>query len=327
MYNGHCRTPAVRVLRTRHTRIGMFKSMSRPHTTPGPEFDADVPAYLDALGIPGLADIHVHFLPEPMLAKVWDYFDRADVEYGRDWPITYRFDEATRLDLIRSMGVREIPALVYPHKPGMAQWLNAWCAEFARRVPDAIHCATLYPEPGVGDYVAAALADGARLFKMHVQVGVFAPDDPLLDPAWAALSEARVPVVIHAGSGPLEGPYTGPGHVAETLRKHPDLTLVIAHLGMPEYDQFADLAEQYPNVHLDTTMAATDFTEQLAPMPPGYLDRLAALSDRVVLGSDFPNIPYQYAHQLFGLARLGLGDEWMRKVLWHNGRRLLDRVG
>ena len=24
---------------------------------------------------------------------------------------------------------------------------------------------------------------------------------------------------------------------------------------------------------------------------------------------------------------LGLGDEWMRKVLWHNGRALLERAG
>lgn len=301
--------------------------MSRPSTTTGPSSDADIPAYLEALGIPGLSDVHVHFLPEPMLVKVWDFFDRASAEYGREWPIAYRFDEATRLELIRGMGVRAIPALTYPHKPGMAVWLNDWCAEFARRVPDAIHCATLYPEPGVGEYVAAAIADGARLFKMHVQVGVFAPDDPLLDPAWESLSEAKIPVVIHAGSGPLEGPYTGPDRVAEVLRRHPELTLVIAHLGMPEYDRFADLAEQFPNVYLDTTMAATDFTERTAPMPPGYVERLGTLADKVVLGSDFPNIPYPYAHQLFGLARLGLGDDWMRKVLWHNGRALLERAG
>ncbi|TWS23488.1 amidohydrolase [Tsukamurella sputi] len=301
--------------------------MSSPTTTPGPTSDAEIPAYLEALGIPGLADIHVHFLPEPMLVKVWDFFDRASAEYGREWPIRYRFDEDTRLDLIRGMGVRAIPALTYPHKPGMAVWLNDWCAEFARRVPDAIHCATLYPEPGVGEYVAQAVADGARLFKMHVQVGVFAPDDPLLDPAWETLVAARIPVVIHAGSGPVEGPYTGPDRVAEVLRRHPELTLVIAHLGMPEYDRFADLAERFPNVHLDTTMAATDFTQRTAPMPPGYVERLGALADKVVLGSDFPNIPYDYAHQLFGLARLGLGDEWMRKVLWHNGRALLERAG
>ncbi len=293
-------------------------------STPGPATDREIPEYLGRLGIPGLADLHVHFLPEAMQRKVWAFFDRAVTEYGTAWPITYRLAEAERLRLLRSFGVRAIPALTYPHKAGMAQWLNEWCAEFARRVPDGVHCATLYPEPGVGDYVAAAIADGARLFKMHVQVGVFAPDDPLLDPAWEALAGSRIPVVIHAGSGPTPGPYTGPELVESLLRKHPTLTLVIAHLGMPEYHQFADLVERYGRVHLDTTMAATDFTEHLAPMPADYPRRLRDLGDRVVLGSDFPNIPYCYAHQIEALARLDLGDEWMRKVLWDNGRRLLE---
>jgi predicted TIM-barrel fold metal-dependent hydrolase len=92
---------------------------------------------------------------------------------------------------------------------------------------------------------------------------------------------------------------------------------------MGEYDAFADLVETFPRVHLDTTMAGTDFSNRFAPLPPSYVERLGGLGDRVVLGTDFPNIPYPYAHQVEALHRLGLGDEWMRKVLWHNGARLL----
>ncbi|UIJ34843.1 amidohydrolase family protein [Allobranchiibius sp. GilTou73] len=292
-------------------------------TTPGPVDDAGIPAYVQALGIPGLADIHVHFLPEPMLRKVWAYFDVAEENYGRPWPIRYRFDEATRLRIVRSFGVSPIPALTYPHRPGMARWLNDWSADLARRVPDVIHCATLYPEPDVGDYVGDALTQGARLFKVHVQVGRFAPDDPLLDPAWALLEEAGVPIVIHAGSAPLPGEFTGVEGIARVLRRYPRLAFVIAHLGMPEYDEFADLALQYERVHLDTTMAFTDFTEEQAPTSPSYRSRLPQLQDKIVLGSDFPNIPYPYAHQLTALTRLDLGDDWMRDVLWRNGARLL----
>lgn len=292
-------------------------------TTPGPNTDAEVPGYLESLGLPGLADVHVHFLPERMLTKVWAYFDAAAEHYGQPWPITYRFDEPTRLQTVRSLGLKAIPALAYPHKPGMAQWLNDWCAEFAARVPDAIHCGTLYPEPGVGEYVAEAIAAGARLFKMHVQVGGYAPDDPLLEPAWQELEDARVPVVIHVGSAPRAGEFTGATRIARLLESHPHLVLVIAHLGMSEYHEFADLAEAFPGVHLDTTMAGTEFIEQFAPLPDDYIARLPGLVDKVVLGSDFPNIPYPYAHQLEALARLDLGDEWMRTVLWHNGARLL----
>jgi predicted TIM-barrel fold metal-dependent hydrolase len=296
-------------------------------TTPGPSSDAEIPAYLAALGLPGLADIHVHFLPENMLEKVWRYFDAAEESYGWPWPIAYRVGEEERLRLARGFGLAAIPALSYPHKPGMAAWLNAWSADFARRVPDAIHCATMYPEPEAGRYVAEALDAGARLFKVHVQVGRFGPDDPLLEPAWAELERAGVPIVIHAGSKPLPGEFTGPQRVQRVLERHPRLALVIAHLGMPEYWEFADLAARYPLVHLDTTMVATDFTERFAPLPEGFSDRLADLADKVVLGSDFPNIPYPYAHQLEALAGLGLGDDWMRKVLWENGSRLLGLAG
>ncbi|WP_265448117.1 amidohydrolase family protein [Flexivirga meconopsidis] len=295
-------------------------------TTPGPQSDAEIPAYLTALGVPGLADIHVHFLPEPMLAKVWRYFDEATEHYGAQWPITYRFDEPTRLAVLRDLGVRGVPSLTYPHKPAMARWLNDWCTDFAARVPDAIHSATLYPEPGVGDYVGEALDAGARLFKMHVQVGAYRPDDELLEPAWEALAASGVPVVIHAGSAPIPGEFTGSERVARVLERHPSLALVIAHAGMPEYHEFADLVERFDNVHLDTTMVATDFTGRFAPLPDGYAERLGELRDRVVLGSDYPNIPYPYAHQLDALARLQLGDDWMRAVLWDNGARLM-RLG
>jgi hypothetical protein len=66
---------------------------------------------------------------------------------------------------------------------------------------------------------------------------------------------------------------------------------VVAHLGAPEYSEFLTLAERYPRVHLDTTMVFTDFFEQAAPFPADLLPRLVALTDRTVLGSDFPNTP------------------------------------
>src|SRR5689334_20514562 len=99
-----------------------------------------------------------------MQRKVWAYFDEAETHYGTPWPITYRTDEEQRLATLRALGLKAIPSLVYPHKAGMAEWLNEWCADFADRVPDAVHSATFYPEPGVGDLVATALDRGARLF-------------------------------------------------------------------------------------------------------------------------------------------------------------------
>lgn len=291
-------------------------------TTP-PRSDAEIPAYLAALGLPGLADIHVHFLPQNVLDKVWAYFDNAETNYGRSWPIHYRYDTDTRLRIVRDLGIRAIPALTYPHRPGMAAWLNNWNAEFAASHDDVIHCGTLFAEPEAADYVPAALAAGAKLFKVHIQVGGFSPDDPVLDPAWAALAEAQMPIVIHAGSRPLPGEYTGPRAVTNVLKRFPTLRFVIAHMGMPEYDEFADLAEAYDGVRLDTTMYVSGYFQSPAEVAPAYRERLAELQDKIILGSDFPNIPYPYVDQISGLAGLGLGDDWMRSVLWTNGATVL----
>ncbi|MFI6344987.1 amidohydrolase family protein [Streptomyces sp. NPDC050560] len=274
------------------------------------------------LGLPGLVDVHTHFMPESVLRKVWAYFDSAGPLTRVEWPVVYRYGEDTRLALLRDFGVRAFTAMLYPHKPGMAAWLNGWAAQFAARTPDCLHTATFYPEPGAEAYVRQAVEAGARVFKSHVQVGAYDPGDPLLDPVWGLLSEAGVPVVMHCGSGPAPGKHTGPGPVARMLARHPRLPLIVAHMGMPEYGDFLKIAERHPGVRLDTTMAFTDFVEATAPFPRAELGRLADLGDRVLLGSDFPNVPYRYVHQLDALARLGLGDDWLRAVCYGNGARL-----
>ena len=283
----------------------------------------DVRRFWQRLGLPGLVDVHTHFMPERVLRKVWDYFDsNGPLIGGVEWPITYRKEEAERVALIREFGVRRFTAMLYPHKPGMAQWLNSWAADFAERTPDCLHTSTLFPEPGVEAYVQEALDAGVRVFKAHVQVGAYDPASELLDRAWGLLAEAAVPVVIHCGSGPAPGKHTGPEPIARVLARHPRLRLVVAHMGMPEYEDFLDLAERYREVRLDTTMAFTDFSERLAPFPRRALPRLGDLGDRILLGSDFPNIPYPYVHQLYALERLGLGDDWLRAVCHDNGARL-----
>src|SRR4051812_37452252 len=184
-------------------------------------------------------------MPDRVLQKVWAYFDSVGPLTGQRWPIRYRWPEDERLAHLRAMGVRAFPSLVYAHKPGMAQWLNDWATAFAAAHQDVVHTATFFPEPGASGYVDAALRDGACVFKAHVQVGGYDPRDPLLDDVWGQLADAAVPVVVHVGSGPAPGAFTGPGPFGEVLRRHPTMTAVIAHLGMPEYDAFLGFAERY----------------------------------------------------------------------------------
>ena len=107
-----------------------------------------------------------------------------------------------------------------------------------------------------------------------------------------------MPVVVHAGHAPVGTDNTGPGPFGSLMARYPDLTAIVAHLGAPDYGAFLRMAADYERVALDTTMVFT-----------GFFDKP---------GSDFPNLPYPYARQLAGLARLDLGEDWLRAVCWDN---------
>lgn len=277
------------------------------------------------LALPGLIDVHTHFMPKQVMDKVWGYFDSAGPLTGRHWPITYRTDEHDRVATLRRFGVRGFTSLIYPHKPDMAAWLNQWAAQFASATPECLHTATFYPESGAVDYVAAALRDGAQVFKAHIQVGAYDPNDPLLDDVWALLEQAGVPVVIHCGSGPMAGAHTGPGPVTELLNRYPRLALIIAHMGMPEYREFLDICARFERVRLDTTIAFTAFAEATMPFPPELYPRLREMGGRILFGSDFPNIPHGYLAAVRAITGLpGVDDDWLRGVFYGNAAQLFS---
>jgi uncharacterized protein len=282
--------------------------------------DDEVPGFVAALGIPGIIDAHVHFLPDSIQNAVWRWFDRVTPP----WPITYRSSADERLQILAELGVIRHTALAYAHRPGMLPFLNDHTLGLARAVPAVIPTFTIYPEPGVAVETERCLAVGGQAVKVHLQVGGFDATDPLLDGAWSLLQDAGVPVILHAGAvadGSGNEDWCGPEPVRRLLGRFPGLRLVIAHLGAPDHDAFVALAEEHDGVWLDTAMVFTD-PPYLGPSPTHLVERLGALGDRIVFGSDFPTIPHQFAAQVSGLADLGLGDDWLRAVLWTNGLRL-----
>jgi uncharacterized protein len=288
--------------------------------TRAPAADEEIPRFLADLGLPGIVDAHVHFMPERVQEAVWRWFDGLTPA----WPVTYRSAAPDRLATLARMGVRHHTALAYAHRPGMLAFLNDHTLQLARTQPAVIPSFTIYPEPGAARETERCLRAGGRCVKVHLQVGAFDPVDPLLRESWALLQDAGVPVVIHAGAvadGTGNQQWCGPEPLRRLLARFPRLRLVIAHLGAPDYEEFLALAEQHPGVWLDTAMVFGD-PPQLGPFPQRLVARLAGLGARIAFGSDFPTIPQPVASQLGGLVALGLGEDWLRGVLWHNGLRL-----
>ena len=263
-------------------------------------------------------------MPDRMQAAVWAHFDELD---NPTWAIRYRFDEEQRLATLPKLGIIRHTALAYAHRPGVAAWLNKHTLALAAEEPQVVPTFTLYPEPEAPEYVAAALAAGGQCVKIHLQVGKFELTDPRLDEAWTLLERARTPIVMHLsrvadGSGGYE--FCGAPALWGLLDRHPDLRPVVAHLGAPDaaFELFARAGE-LPELRFDTAMAV--IADRHIWTPPAWLpDRLGEFGDRILFGSDFPTIPGPVADQVAALAGFGLGDDWLRAVLWENAAGLFN---
>lgn len=295
-----------------------------------PADDADVPRFVADLGLGGILDVHVHAMPPRLQQAVWRYFDGLD---DPAWPIRYRGDLDSRLATLRDLGVVAHPALAYPHRTGMLAWLNDFTLDLAAAHPQVLPTFTLYPEDGVTQAVATALDRGGVVCKVHVQVGRFHLDDERLTEAWTLLERAGTIVVCHASAvyGVDGGDeFTGGRAVGALLERHPDVRLVIAHLGLPDPDgSMWDVVASSPTTWMDVSMTLTDppFGTAWELADEGRLARLRGeLADSLLFGSDFPSIPHPYAAQVRGLAALELDRPGLRALLHDRAAALLTET-
>ena len=274
--------------------------------------DDDVPRFLAELGLPGIVDVHVHFLPERMLHKVWAYFDeaRAALRHRLADPLPQPEAGAGR-HAAQARRARGSPRWSTRTSRAWRGGSPGGSPSSPRARPGAVPTATLFPEPDVADYLGAAVEAGARVVKVHVQVGGFDPRDPLLRPAWGLLADAGVPAVVHCGDGPHAAART-PGSTSSVRcwPQHPRLPVVLAHAGMPDFAGALDLRGPLRRACTSTRRwSARRSASGIAPLPADWPARLAGVADRVVFGSDFPNIPYPYAKQVRAVAGWAAADD------------------
>ena len=269
--------------------------------------------------LPEVVDAHVHIFPD----RVFDAIHRWFEAYG--WPIRYPLHTPEVLSFLFARGVSHVVALAYSHKPGMARSLNAYMAEVCRREPRVTGLATVLPgEPGARAILEEGFALGLAGVKLHCHVQCFSPDDAALHELYEACVAADKPMVIHAGREPAGSAYKCDPHalcaverIERVLTDHPTLRVVVPHLGCDEYDGYARLLERHDNLWLDTTMAVADY------LPFGDPIRMLEIRpERVMYGTDFPNLPYAWDREIKRIAGHGLEDEALRAVLGGTAKAL-----
>ena len=272
-------------------------------------------------GLPAVVDAHVHLFPDGLLKPIWQWFDA----YG--WPIRYKLGAEKIIEFLTRRGVEKIVGLHYAHKPGVAEALNQFMQALCRRYPQLAGTATVYPgEDGADRILADAFAGGLIAVKLHSHVQCFDMDSPAMHTIYNTCRNSGKPLVMHVGREPKSPAYPcdpydlcGVEKVARVLQDYPDLNVCVPHLGADEFTQFRDLLKRHDNLWLDTTMVLCDYLPGMT-VPP--LESFRA--DRIMYGTDFPNIPYAWDRELKVLAGSGLTDDFLEAVLYKNAAALFS---
>jgi len=112
--------------------------------------------------------------------------------------------------------------------------------------------------------------------KLHPWMTGFPIHSEMVDPIMEKIAHYDVPVIIHSGTPP----WSEPLQIGEMARRHPDVRLIMAHMGIIDlWKEAIDAARSNPNIWLETSGT------------PGSAIRIAVEElgpERIIFGSDSP---------------------------------------
>ena len=172
---------------------------------------------------------------------------------------------------------------------------------------------------GWPQHLEEMLSLGFGLLKLHPDYQGFSVGDPRLLPFFAAVRDAGVTIIFHAGEDPsFTAPFGGPPRmIAALLEQLPGLTAYASHMGgFKMWDEAEECLLGREEVLIDTSFSF------------GYLpdERIRSMilrhgADRVLFGTDSPWL--DQAAEVANIRRLKLGDKAEEAIFSANAMRWL----
>lgn len=263
-----------------------------------------------------IVDVHVHVLPEGEAGEeperdpyeIWEYGVKEDVEMcelaGTIGQVADAMREAECDHFVAvNMFVPDAElakiggdAAVETHGEELRRRLvdfNRWALDLAGSRSDMTAFVAMDPlvlggEAGA-EHLRWASERGAMGCKIHPVMQRFVPDDPRMDAIFGACEELQVGVIAHAGSSRAGREWAAPSAFASLLEAHPNLKLVLAHLGGGRWRQTCQLAAAYPGVCFDLCEIIAWCGAPGAPTSAEMSRMIRELgAERVMFGTDFP---------------------------------------
>ena len=266
-----------------------------------------------------IIDFHVHLFPDRMFDAIWKYFSA-----GYKWDVIYKFYYQECIKYLHDRGVEKIVYSNYAHREGIAEILNEWNLQILNENPD-LYCFAAY-HPGDPDALTMAkkiLAHPKVLgFKLQLLVQCFYPHDERLFSMYDLIIEQGKRILFHVGTGPVGNKFVGLAEFEKLLKRYPDIPANVAHMGAYEYQGFMELLDVHPNLYMDTAFSFFREFQGKGGYSAGS-EALERHKDRILYGSDFPNLILPRESEIETLLGYGLSQEFYDRVFYRNGAQLI----
>ena len=205
--------------------------------------------------------------------------------------------------------------------------LNEWVNDFCKKYKHSIPFGCVWPEDKDRKEYIRKILDDYNFYGIKIQplVQNFYLNDERMYEIYKLLVDRDKWLCVHIGTAPYRNEYVGYENFIKFLEKFPNMKIIIPHMGAFEYSKFLDLLDKYENLYLDTTMIYIPdniFPERTTKRPKP--DTLLSYQDRILFGSDFPNIPYDYEYSTKGLLEFDLPREFYENIFYKNAKRLFN---
>jgi uncharacterized protein len=266
-----------------------------------------------------IIDFHVHLFPDKGFDAIWRFF----ATYGSE--VLHKYYTSECIEHLTRENVGTIVFSNYAHRAGFAGPMNQWNVDLLEKHANLYCFAAYHPDDADAlDYAERMLAHPRVVgIKLHFMVQRIHPQDDRLFPLYELVMSAKKRLLLHAGNGPVGNEYVGYDHFKKVLDRFPELPANIPHMGGLEFGTFMALLEDHPHLYLDTAYSfwpGLPFTFDLGR------EYLEMYKDRILYGSDFPNVILPRRGEIEYLLSLNLSDEFYRKVFYANGMRLLNET-
>jgi uncharacterized protein len=230
-----------------------------------------------------ITDCHTHVSASEHLS------DEFKEQGARAWG-DLRLDRALDEHWAAMAGVDR--AVVLGFRASASGWVipNEFVAQYVRRHPEKLigFAGIDLAEPGAAEEVERAVELGLRGLKIGPVYQNVHPLDPRAEVVYERAEHLGLPIMWHQGAtfvrqGRLA--CARPADIDEVAIRHPELRIVIAHMGHPWAEEAVVVSRKHPNVYMDIS--------GLHPRPWQFYNalRLAVeyrVTSKLLIGSDFP---------------------------------------